>query len=93
MRRFLLQRLGPIFSFSPCRNNRNLPVIPIEAALTVKLATEEVNNVSILFGNRGISCRRDGFYRRSRGVGREVSRKKNGTEVVIPNLNSNSKEK
>jgi len=33
------------------------------------LATEEVNDVSILFDNRGISCRRGGFYRRSGSIG------------------------
>jgi len=37
----------------------------------VKLATQEVNDVSILFGNRGISRRRSGFNRRSNCIGSE----------------------
>ena len=34
----------------------------------VNLATEEVNDVSILFGNHGISRRRGGFYRRCSSI-------------------------
>ena len=37
----------------------------------MKLATEEVNDVSILFGNHGISRRRGGFYRRYSSIGCE----------------------
>jgi len=37
----------------------------------VKLPTEEVNDVSILFGNHGISRRRGGFYRRCSSIGYE----------------------
>jgi hypothetical protein len=42
---------------------------PYRGGLTVKLATEEVNDVSILFGNHGIGRRRRGFYRRVGGIG------------------------
>ncbi len=44
---------------------------PYRGGLTVKLATEEVNDVPILFGNRGSSRRRGGFYRRSSSIGCE----------------------
>ena len=39
--------------------------------LTVELATEEVHDVSILFGNHGIGRCRGGFYRRYCSVGCE----------------------
>ena len=41
---------------------------PYRGGLMVKLATEEANDVSILFGNRGISRRRGGFYRRCSSI-------------------------
>jgi hypothetical protein len=44
--------------------------------------------VSILSGNHGISRRRGGFDRRSGSVGCEGSRKKNGAEETVPNLNN-----
>jgi hypothetical protein len=44
---------------------------PYRGGLTVKLATEELNDVSILFGNHGISRCRRGFYRRAGSVGRQ----------------------
>jgi len=37
----------------------------------VKLAAEELNDVSILFGNHGIGRRRGGFYRRCSSIGCE----------------------
>jgi hypothetical protein len=64
---------------------------PYRGGLTVKLATEEVNDVSILFGNRGISRRRGGFHRRSGSTGCEGSRKKNEAEEIIPNPNNKEK--
>ena len=53
----------------------------------VKLATEEVNDVSILFGNHGISRRRGGFYRRCGSIGCENFSQKDGSEEIVPNLN------
>ena len=41
-----------------------------------KLATEEVNDVSILFGNHGINHRWGGFYRRCSSIGCENFSKK-----------------
>jgi hypothetical protein len=52
------------------------------------LATQEVNDVSILFGNHGISRRRRGFYRRPGSIGGESFQQKNGTEEIVPNLNN-----
>jgi len=53
------------------------------------LAAKEANNVSLLFGNHGISRRRGGFYRRTGSIGCEGLSKKNGVEEIVPNLNNN----
>jgi len=44
---------------------------PYRGGSTVELATEEVKDVSILFGNRGNCRRRGGFYRWSGCIGCE----------------------
>jgi hypothetical protein len=42
---------------------------PYRGGLTVELATEEVDDVSILFINHGNSRRRSDFYRRPGSIG------------------------
>ena len=49
----------------------------------VKLATEEVNDVSILFGNHGISRRRSGFYRWYSSIGCESFSQKDRAEEIV----------
>jgi len=58
--------------FDFARRNHATPLVILNrGGLTIKLATEEVTDVSVLFGNHGSSRRRGGFYRRASSIGRE----------------------
>jgi hypothetical protein len=59
--------------------------------LTVELATEEVNHVSILFGMYGISRCRVVSTVGLAALAVKASRKKNGAEEIVPNLNNKEK--
>ena len=52
------------------------------------MATEEVNDVSILSGKHGSSRRWGSFYGQSSSIGSKSFSQKNGAEEIVLNLNN-----